>query len=148
MPETSTGYTVVFTVSQTPAEAFAAIVDPRAWWSSTIEGRADKVGATFTHTHEDAHRCRMEVTELVSGEKVVWHVLENYFSFTKDSSEWTGTDLVFEIKENAAGCAVTFTHVGLVSGFECYDLCTGAWNRAVLGKLQLLIASGTGLSAA
>lgn len=144
MADNNADYSISFTVDRTPAEAFAAIVDPRAWWSSTIEGRADKVGEMFNHTHRDMHRCRLGVTELVPGERVTWHVLENYFSFTADSAEWTDTDLMFRIAETAGGTLVTFTHVGLVPQYECYEVCSGAWTNAIGGSLQRLIATGTG----
>lgn len=140
LSDISTDYTTSFVVERTPAEAFAAVVDPRSWWSSTINGRADEVGEVFNHAHEDVHRCSMQVTELIPGRRVVWHVVENYFSFTEDSTEWTGTDLVFDIVENGAGCRVTFTHVGLLPQLECYDLCERAWKGAVLGTLRRMLA--------
>lgn len=142
MSDNNADYSISFTVDRTPAEAFAAIIDPRAWWSSTIEGRTDRVGEIFNHTYGDMHRCRMEVTELVPAETVTWHVLENYFSFTADATEWTGTDLTFRIAETAAGTLVTFTHVGLVPKYECYELCSDAWSDAVGGGLRRLIATG------
>lgn len=143
MSGTSTDYTISFTVDQTPSEAFAAIVDPRAWWSSTITGQADKLGEIFNHTYDDMHRCRMEVTELVPGRAVTWHVRENYFSFTADSTEWTGTDLMFKVAETADGTLVTFTHRGLVPEYECYEVCSDAWTDAIGGGLKRLISTGT-----
>ena len=41
------------------------------------------------------------ITELVPGKKVVWHVSDSQLNFEKDKSEWTGTEIVFEINKNA-----------------------------------------------
>ena len=94
---TEQNYTTSFTVDQTPEEVFAALANPRAWWSEDIDGETDKLGAIFYYHFKDIHRGTFKVSELVPGRKVVWHVLQNYFNFVKDTTEWTGTDIVFEI---------------------------------------------------
>src|SRR5689334_11402145 len=80
---TATGQdlTFTFTVDQTPEQAYAAIVDPRAWWSENIEGPTDQVGGEFVFHNEPVHVARFRVTELVPGRRVGWHVLENQLSF-------------------------------------------------------------------
>jgi hypothetical protein len=80
-------YTVAFSVSQTPEEAFAA------WWSGEIEGDTNKLGAEFTYRYKDVHRSRQEITEFVPGKRIVWHVSDSDLSFAKDKSEWTGTNM-------------------------------------------------------
>ena len=47
----------------------------------------------------------------------------------KDKKEWKGTDAVWEVSRNN-GTTVTaqMTHIGLVSGIECYDECKKGWN--------------------
>ena len=42
-------------------------------------------------------RSTQRITELVPGKKVVWHVLEARINFVQDQTEWTGTDIVFDI---------------------------------------------------
>lgn len=142
---TNRNFTTTITVDQNPADVFAAISNVRGWWSQEIEGRADKLGATFKHHFKDLHRCEIAVKELVPGAKVVWTVLENYFSFTKDSTEWKGTDIVFEIaRTDDDKTVLTFTHVGLVPEYECYDACTDGWRTYIHGSLRELIATGRG----
>ena len=51
--------TYTFTVAQSPAEAFAAICDARAWWSGNIEGRTDELGAEWSYEVPEIHFSRV-----------------------------------------------------------------------------------------
>ena len=137
-------YTMSFIVKQSADDVFAAITNPRGWWSEDIDGDTDRAGAIFYYHYQDIHRGTFKVTELVPGKKVVWQTLQNYFSFVKDSTEWTGTTIVFEIAEIAGGTELRFTHVGLRPTEECYDVCHDSWRFYVGASLRTLIASGKG----
>ncbi len=137
-------YTATFTVDQTPDEAFEAINNVRGWWSQEIEGDTDQLGAEFKYHYQDVHRCRLKITELVPGKRVVWHVVDNYFNFVKDKNEWIDTDVVFEIARKGDKTEVHFTHVGLVPAYECYTVCSDAWGSYITGSLHDLIATGKG----
>lgn len=141
---TDRSYITSFTVDQTPAQAFAAIIDVRGWWSEEIEGGAGRVGEKFKYRFEEIHRCQIQVRELIPSRRIVWRVLDNYFSFTQDRSEWKGTDIIFEIARKGDQTEVTFTHLGLVPDYECYDACSEGWHTYVNGSLRDLIATGKG----
>ena len=137
-------YSISFTTNHSAEEVFAAINNVRGWWSEEIKGPTDKLGAEFTYHHENVHRCKMKITEFVPGEKVVWLVLDNYFNFTEDKTEWTGTKVVFEVSKKEAKTQVRFTHEGLVPEYECFDVCSNAWGSYINGSLQSLITTGKG----
>jgi hypothetical protein len=137
-------FTTSFTVDQTPEEAFAAITNVRGWWSEGIEGSTNKLGDEFTYRHEDVHHCKMRLTEVIPGQKVVWLVVDNYFNFTEDKNEWTGTEITFEVSEKAGATQVRFTHLGLVPEYECFDVCSNAWGSYINGSLRSLISTGKG----
>jgi hypothetical protein len=137
-------YSTRFTVDQTPEEVFAAINHVRGWWSEEIEGDTDKLGAEFKYHFQDIHLCTMKIAELVPGKKVAWLVLDNYFSFTKDKSEWKGTEVIFEISKQGNQTELHFTHVGLVPEYECYDVCVNGWGTYISSSLQDLITKGKG----
>ena len=137
-------YTTSFTVDRSPVEVFDAINNVRGWWSQAIEGDTDKPGAVFYYHYQDVHLCTFKITEFVPGKKVVWHVLQNYFNFVKDKTEWTGTDVVFEIARKGGKTEVHFTHVGLVPAYECYGVCSDAWGSYITGSLRGLITTGKG----
>lgn len=141
---TDQNYTTSFTVDQSPAEAFAAIINARGWWSEEIEGSTATIGQAFDYHFRDIHRCRIEVADMVPGRKVVWHVLENHFSFTKDKSEWTGTDIFFDIVRKGDRTEVRLTHVGLVPDYECYEACSEGWGTYMGKSLRALITTGKG----
>ena len=136
-------FTTTFSVDQTPKEAFNAINNVRGWWSEEIEGSTDKVGE-FRYHYQDVHRCTIKITELVPGERVVWHVVDNYFKFVKDKSEWKDTDIVFDIAKKGDKTEVRFTHVGLGPAYECYAVCSDAWGTYINGSLRNLITKGKG----
>ena len=117
-------FTTAFTVDQTPEAVFAAITNVRGWWSEEIEGRTDEVGDDVQVSLPGCPSLQDPDTELVPGKKVVWRVLDNYFSFTNDTSEWTGTDIVFDISWQIDETEVKFTHDGLVPDYECYVACS------------------------
>lgn len=137
-------YTTTSTVDQTPEEVFAAITNVRGWWSGDIEGGTTKLGDEFIFHYEDIHRSKQKITTLVPNKKVVWHVLEGYLKFTKDKTEWMGTDIVFDILQKGNKTEVHFTHQGLVPEFECFDACSGGWEFYINGSLRDLITTGKG----
>ena len=137
-------FTTTIAVDQTPKEAFAAINNVRGWWSEEIEGSTDKLGEKFKYHFKDVHRCKLKITELIPGKKVVWHIFDNYFSFIKDKTEWKGTDIIFDISKKGNKTEVRFTHVGLVPEFECFDSCSNAWGSYINGSLRSLITTGKG----
>jgi hypothetical protein len=137
-------FTATFTVDQTPEEAFTAINNVRGWWSGEIQGHTDKLGDEFTYRYQNVHRSKQKITELVPGKKVVWHVLDGYLKFTQDETEWTGTDITFDISKKGAKTEVRFTHVGLVPEFECFDKCSNAWGFYIKDSLRNFITTGKG----
>ena len=137
-------FTTRFTVDQTPEEAFSAIMNVRGWWSAEIEGSTHELDDEFTYHNEDVHHCKMRLTEVIRGKRVVWFVLDNYFSFTEDKSEWKGTEIAFEVSAQGNQTEIRFTHLGLVPEYECFDVCSNAWSTYINGSLRSLITTGKG----
>ena len=137
-------FTTTIVVEQTPKEVFNAINNVRGWWSENIEGGTEKLNDEFIYSFRDDHRCQIKLTEVIRDKKVVWHVMDNYFSFTKDKAEWTGTNIEFEITEKGNRTQLRFTHRGLVPEFECYKICFNAWTSYITDSLRKLITAGKG----
>jgi hypothetical protein len=80
----------------------------------------------------------------VPGKKVVWRTLDSQINFVKDTTEWNGTEVVFEITRKDDKTELRFTHVGLVPTIECYGGCSGAWGFYINDSLRDLITTGKG----
>ena len=141
---TNQDFTTTFSVEQSPEKVFNAITNVRGWWSEEIEGATDKLGAEFIYHYEDVHRCKMKITEFVPGERIVWLVLDNYFNFTEDKTEWKDTQVVFEVSQKGDKSEIRFTHLGLVPEYECFNVCSNAWGSYINGSLRSLITTGKG----
>ena len=141
---TAPDFSTTILVDQTPTAVFNAINNPRAWWSEEIEGGTNKLNDVFKYHFEDVHLCQMKLIEVVPDKKVVWLVLDNYFKFTKDKTEWNGTKIIFEITQKDGKTQVRFTHQGLVPEYECFDICKNAWTKYIQVSLYNLITTGKG----
>ena len=135
-------FTTSFVVDATPAQAFAAINNPRAWWSGEIDGGTAGLGDVFTYRYKDIHYSKQELTEFVPGKRVAWQVLESTLTFLEDRSEWTGTTIIFDIVAKGDRTEVVFTHLGLKPAVECYEVCTDSWTSLITGSLTQFIETG------
>jgi len=148
MSATSTqeeSFTTVVSVEQTPEQVFADINDVRGWWSENITGRTDRLGGEFTYRHKDVHRCKIRVTESTPAKRVSWLVVENEFAFTEDRTEWTGTEIRFDIARLGERTEIRFAHIGLVPDYECFEVCSNSWDFYLHTSLRGLIRTGRGL---
>lgn len=137
-------FTTTIVVDQTPKQVFDAVTNPRAWWSEEIVGGTSKLNDKFHYHYKDAHTCTIKLSEVVPEKKVVWDVLDNHFSFTKDQSEWIGNKIIFEISKKGNQTQLVFTQQGLVPAYECYDICQNAWTGYIQKSLKDLITKGQG----
>ena len=137
-------FTTTLEVDETPDDVFNAINNVRGWWSEEIEGNTSELHDEFNYHFEDVHRCTMKLIEVIPSKKVVWLVLDNYFKFTKDKSEWIGTKVRFEISKRDNKTRILFTHQGLVPEYECFGICRDAWTDYIHNSLRNLITTGKG----
>ena len=144
IPMATKDFTTTILVDQSPEQAFNAITNPRAWWSEEIVGGTSKLNDVFDYHFEDVHRCKIKLVEVIPNKKVVWLVLENYFKFTEDKTEWVGTQCIFDISSTDGKTEVRLTHEGLVPAYECFEICRDAWTGYIQKSLKDLITTGKG----
>ncbi|MFI1461282.1 SRPBCC family protein [Nocardia carnea] len=150
--------TATINIDHTPDEVFAAVTDVRKWWSENIIGdtaaRYDEfvftddskyAGETAREKKEGIRFSRFRITEVVPGERVVWHVVDSDLTFIDDRHEWTGTEVVFDITGTPEGATLHFIHKGLNSAeSECFEECSRGWKFYIETSLRQLITTGTG----
>lgn len=141
---TTPDFTTTLLVDRPAEEVFNAINNVRGWWSEEIEGSTDQLNDEFSYHYKDIHSARMKLIEVIPNEKIVWLVMDNHFSFTKDNSEWKGNKIVFEITEAGNKTQLRFTQTGLTPAYECYDICRDAWTNYINNSLRELISTGKG----
>lgn len=137
-------FSTTIILSQSPSDVFNAINHVRGWWSEEIEGSTTKLHDEFKYQFEDVHHCDIKLIEFIEHKKIVWLLKYNYFKFTKDKNEWTGTKISFEISEKNNHTEMCFTHHGLVSDLECFEICSKAWSQYIQKSLFNLITTGKG----
>jgi hypothetical protein len=137
-------FTTTILVDQAPQDVFNAVNNVRGWWSENIDGNTDKLNAVFLYHYKDVHMCKIKITELVPGKKVVWQVLENHFNFINDDTEWKGDEIVFDISKKGKRTQIQFTQIGLTPADECYNVCYDAWTGFIMNGLDKLITTGKG----
>jgi hypothetical protein len=137
-------FTLSLLVDQSPKEVFKAVTNVRGWWSEEIQGATEKLNDEFDYRYSDVHACKVRLVEVIPDQKVTWHVLENFFSFTQDKKEWTDTKVSFEIVPQGAKTKLQFTHIGLVPEYECFNACSDGWTQYIKKSLESLIKTGKG----
>lgn len=137
-------FTTTMVVAQTPAEVFAAIINPRAWWGEGIVGETAKLNDEFIYRHGSFHVSTQKIAELVPNRKLVWKIIRSELSFVALKSGWNGTEVVFEISKRSEDTELRVTHAGLVPQIECFEACSSGWNFYLNGSLRNLIETGKG----
>jgi hypothetical protein len=125
-------------------EAYEKISRVNEWWALNFEGSAQKAGDIFTVRFGDTF-VTFKITEAIDSKKYTWHVTECFLPWLNDKTEWTGTDVVFEITHDNNFTKIDMTHVGLVPGAECYDRCEKGWDYFIKESLFRFITKGNGM---
>src|SRR4051794_12017426 len=123
-----------FTTSRKINEVFTHLINPKNWWvglfGETIEGESNHINDEFSfRAGEGVHYSNQKLIELVTNKKVVWLVTESKLTFLKNTNEWAGTKICFDVEKESDKTKITFTHHGLVPQIESYGGCSSAWTQ-------------------
>jgi hypothetical protein len=133
-------FSTTILIQQNREDVFNAVNNVNDWWDKNIVGTTTKLNGTFIHQAGNIHTCKLKVVELIPGQKVAWLVMANYFNFTKNSHEWEGSRIQFDISKTNFKTQLRFTHFGLTPELECYDHCAEEWEHYIQQRLSKLIS--------
>lgn len=149
--------TATMTVDQSPEAVFEAIANVRGWWSGNLIGDTAALHDEFVFTDDCEYAgetvqakkgirfARFQLTEVVPGQRVVWHVVDSDLTFIYDRDEWTDTNVIFDITTDAQGTTLHFTHEGLTAAESaCFEACSRGWTFYITQSLPQLITTGAG----
>lgn len=136
--------TIEIVVPNSPEEVFTAVTKVGQWWSEGIDGETAAAGGEFTFTDYTDLWCRFRLTEVTPAQRIVWHVVDSRLDFIENHTEWTGTQVIFDIAPTSGGTRLQFTHEGLRPSVECYDACSRGWDFYINRSLPEFLATGAG----
>ncbi|MFG2586348.1 SRPBCC family protein [Streptomyces malaysiensis] len=149
--------TATMTIDRTPEQVFEAITNVRGWWSENLIGHSAALYDEFVFTDDSEYAgetarakkglrfARFEITEVVPGQRMVWHVVDSDNTGLEDRGEWTDTSVIFDITTGAQGTTLHFTHEGLTAAESaCFEACSRAWAFFITESLPQLITTGAG----
>lgn len=137
-------YSSSIVVNASAGEAYQKISRVNEWWAANFEGSAEKLADIFTVRFGETY-VTFKLTEAVPGKKITWLVTDSYLPWLNDKTEWTNTEVVFEISEINSCTKVEMTHVGLTPEVECFTNCQAGWNHYINNSLVQFLEKGQGV---
>lgn len=143
--KTKQNYQSEISTKTTPEESFDKITRVQEWWSKNFEGNSKKANDVFTVRFSNGDMYKIRIAEIEPDKRIVWDVIDAYQGWVKDTAEWRGTKIAWEIKKNNDGVSIDMTHVGLVPEIECFSRCKRGWDYLMHESLSKFLSEGKGL---
>ena len=132
-------YNTSIAVNATAQEAFKSINSVSDWWTIIFKGNSDKLNDVFTVRFGETF-ITVKIIEFIPNSKIGWQVIDCYKHWLKDNKrEWMDTTMSWEISTEKNTTQISFTHIGLVPGIECYNGCEKAWDFYIKESLFKLL---------
>jgi hypothetical protein len=137
-------YSANITVNATVEEVFKSINSVSDWWTRVFEGHSEKLNDVFTVRFGETF-ITIQLVGFVPNKKIDWRVIDCYKHWLKDKKEWQDTTMSWKISAEKNATQISFTHIGLVPGIECYNGCEKAWDFYIKESLFKLLTEGKGI---
>jgi Activator of Hsp90 ATPase homolog 1-like protein len=123
-----------FLSSQSAETVYKTLLDAKGWWAGLygeeIKGKSSQLNEEYSfRAGNGAHYSKQKLIEALPDKRIVWLVTDSNLSFLKQTDEWVGTKIRFDISPESGKMKITFTHEGLIPKIECYRQCTSGWTQ-------------------
>jgi uncharacterized protein YndB with AHSA1/START domain len=104
------------------------------WWTSTVGGES-ALGKVLEFRFGE-HASHMRVNDLDADRRVVWEC-------TRSAPDWVGTQLTFDLSEEAGRTSLRFGHRGWQEAGDFFAHCSTKWATFLL-SLRDYVETGAG----
>jgi uncharacterized protein YndB with AHSA1/START domain len=119
-------------------KALTTIKGLSGWWTNDTTGETSP-GGVVKFRFPPLGGFDMKVVELDPGKRVLWHVVDG-------PEEWVGTNISWELRQEADYTLVLFKHQGWKEPVEFMHHCSTKW-AVFLMSLKALVETGKGAPA-
>ncbi|MDP9148451.1 MAG: SRPBCC domain-containing protein [Myxococcota bacterium] len=120
-------------------DGIATVEGLKGWWTTRVSGSAVPRGELRFEFEGLEEHILMRVEKSERPSSVRWTCLEH-----TELEHWSGTHVTFDLAPRGPeGCELSFRHVGLTPGLECYEMCEDGWEH-FLASLVRYIDEGEG----
>jgi hypothetical protein len=116
------------------------------WWGN-VDQPATELDNIFKVSFGEAFWV-FKIIDFKENSLITWECIESnqvHAGLKGIKEEWLGTKLHWHIiKENDETIKVDFVHEGLIPAFNCYDVCSKAWDYFITDSLKSYIENGIG----
>ena len=143
----NTNYTREIIVSSTPYAVYKALTTGfDKWWTTgcnPVSKTGDQITFKFWPSYWVMQASNLVPEELVELECIEAHHLHDGLP-SSILNEWKGSILKWEIQKQGKKTKIVFTHEGLVSSLECYEVCVQGWEYFFVNSLKQYLDTGEG----
>ncbi len=134
-------------IETTPVRGFEALTKRIPEWWGQVDNQIKKEGDSFRVSFGEAF-WTFKVTKFEPGKEIIWLCTESnqvHAGLKGVKEEWLGTILHWRIQERENNLVeIDFLHEGLVPSFNCYEVCSTAWDFFITDSLKQFLEQGKG----
>ena len=126
-------------IEASPEKVYSALTEQAqlsAWWTKAVTEKKIGSVASFLFGPNGEHKIEMEITDLVSNERVCWKCV---------AGPWVDTGAFqFNIQADERGSALQFSNLGWAEANEFFMHCNSKWGFFLTVSLKNLLEQGNG----